>query len=141
MIVILILYYYKNDCYENFSNSKEINNIQQNNIPNLLPEYVNKINYKPQLLASKKGKFCFKKPVLLYDGIWGPKCENNICSWSLNSEPEPEVYCTDKLLKLPEKEYPIGGFITLKDNCKRIKSTSTKICCQNKCGNDLIRQP
>lgn len=136
---LLILYFIKSNKIENFSNNKLVNNIQQFNIPHDFPETYNKIKYykKNEL---NKGKYCFKKPVFLYDGIWGPIEENNKYSWNLNSKPQNEVYCTDKLLKIPEKQYPINGFINTGIQCKNMKKINTKICCLSKC-NKLIIQP
>ena len=88
----------------------------------------NKFPKKPEKpIVEPTGRFQFRKPKLLYDGVWGDHCKidgngNETCNWKVESSYLPLdknnfTYGTDNFLHLPLKSKPIGIEIVSVPDC------------------------
>lgn len=113
---------------ENFTTPTAVNVPAANNLEGK-PFYVgNRKPEKPETpIVSKEGVYRFRKPQLLYDGVWGENCNLNgegmeTCDWEQKDANFPLdksglVYGADKFFHLPEKKLKMGEDIVSPPDC------------------------
>jgi hypothetical protein len=128
LIFTIVVFFSRRKAMENFTTPTAVNVPAANNTDGL-PFYVgNDEPMKPEdPIVSSEGLYRFRKPQLLYDGVWGEKCELNgkgdeICDWKVTSSNYPldkkdMVYGTNTFFHLPEKELPMNGAVISPPDC------------------------
>lgn len=113
---------------ENFTTPTAVNVPAANNLDGQ-PFFVG--NRKPELpenpIVSDNGRYMFRKPQLLYDGVWGESCRLNgrgmeTCDWGERDANFPLdksglVYGANKFFHLPEKKLKMGENIVSPPDC------------------------
>ena len=113
---------------ENFTTPVAVNIPAANNEDGNLFYVGNRRPFVPDVpIVSDKGKYEFRKPQWLYDGVWGEKCKLDgkgyeRCDWMEQDANFPldkvgYVYGGDTFFHLPERNIPIGGQVVKEPDC------------------------
>lgn len=113
---------------ENFTTPTAVNVPAANNLDGKMFYVGNRIPEKPEReIVSDIGEYMFRKPELLYDGVWGENCRLDgegmeKCDWMEKDANFPLdkkgfSYGADKFFHMPEKKLKIGERVINPPDC------------------------